>query len=75
MDFSMLSSLLSALLFVVFLGIVAWAYAARNRGRFNEASMLPFDDEEWVMHGQLQPVRQAVPGTTRTRQPGGRVGK
>jgi cytochrome c oxidase cbb3-type subunit 4 len=67
MDFSMLSSVLSALLFVVFIGIVAWAYAARNRGRFEEASLLPFDDEEWITHSQLQAVR--------THQARGRTGK
>ncbi|MBV8467515.1 MAG: CcoQ/FixQ family Cbb3-type cytochrome c oxidase assembly chaperone [Burkholderiales bacterium] len=58
MDFSMLSSVLSAVLFAVFVGIVAWVYAARNRGRFEEAAMLPFDDEDWVSSGRRQVSRR-----------------
>lgn len=28
----------------VFIGIVVWAYARRNRSRFDEAAQLPFQD-------------------------------
>ena len=45
MDFSLLNSLLSTLLLLVFLGIVYWAYCGANRQRFLDDAMLPFDDE------------------------------
>ena len=32
--------------FLVFAGIVRWAWAQRNRGRFDEAAQLPFSDSE-----------------------------
>ena len=31
--------------FVLFLGIVAWAYARRNTARFEEAARLPFEQD------------------------------
>jgi cytochrome c oxidase cbb3-type subunit 4 len=31
--------------FVVFAGIVAWAWSSRNRQAFDEAALLPFADE------------------------------
>jgi cytochrome c oxidase cbb3-type subunit IV len=32
--------------FLLFLGIVAWAYSGRNRSQFDEAAALPFLDED-----------------------------
>jgi cytochrome c oxidase cbb3-type subunit 4 len=32
--------------FLLFLGIVAWAYASRNRSGFEEAAALPFLDDD-----------------------------
>ena len=31
--------------FVTFIGIFAWAYARGNRGRFDEAARIPFDQD------------------------------
>jgi len=31
--------------FVVFLGIVAWAFSRRNTRRFEEAAQLPFEQD------------------------------
>ena len=31
--------------FVVFLGILGWAWSKRNQSRFDEAAQLPFQDE------------------------------
>ncbi len=31
--------------FAAFLGIVVWAYARRNRGRFDEAARIPFEQD------------------------------
>jgi cytochrome c oxidase cbb3-type subunit 4 len=32
--------------FILFLGIVAWAYSSRNRSAFDEAAALPFLDDD-----------------------------
>ena len=32
--------------FCVFIGIVAWAWSARNRERFDEAARLPLDEDK-----------------------------
>ena len=32
--------------FVVFVGIVLWAFSARQKKRFEEAARLPLDDDE-----------------------------
>ncbi|MBL8397400.1 MAG: cbb3-type cytochrome c oxidase subunit 3 [Candidatus Accumulibacter sp.] len=47
MDINDLRSLITVLSFLAFLGIVWWAYGMKsNQKRFEEASMLPFLDEE-----------------------------
>ena len=45
MDINDLRNAITLLSFGIFVGIVAWAVSARNRARFDEAAMLPFDDE------------------------------
>lgn len=47
MDINFLRALITFISFLVFLGIVIWAYARRNRARFDEAAALPFalDDD------------------------------
>ncbi|WP_442774902.1 cbb3-type cytochrome oxidase subunit 3 [Sphaerotilus montanus] len=41
-----LRSLVTVTLFILFLGIAAWAYSSRNRSAFDEAAALPFLDED-----------------------------
>jgi cytochrome c oxidase cbb3-type subunit IV len=31
--------------FIIFIGIMVWAWSRRNKARFDEAAMLPFTDE------------------------------
>ena len=38
--------LVTALSFIVFAGIVFWAYSSRQKTRFDEAAHLPFADAE-----------------------------
>ncbi|MEN9544601.1 MAG: hypothetical protein RLZZ598_1434 [Pseudomonadota bacterium] len=45
MDINHWRSLTTVLLLLVFLGIVVWAYARRNKQRFDEAAQLPFLDD------------------------------
>ena len=44
MDVNTLRALLTLICFVLFLGIVFWAYSRRNLRRFEEAARLPFED-------------------------------
>ena len=46
MDINDLRTIITALSFVVFAGIVYWAYNGRQRKRFEEAANLPFADAE-----------------------------
>lgn len=41
----MISGIVTALLLASFVGITVWAYSARNRARFEDASRLPLSDE------------------------------
>lgn len=46
MDVNDLRTAVTVLSFVVFVAIVCWAWSGRNRGRFDEASRLPFSDDD-----------------------------
>ena len=46
MDLNDLRSAIMLLSFVMFIGLVAWAWSARRRQAFDEAARLPFDGEE-----------------------------
>jgi len=54
MDMVVLRSVMTLLAFVVFLGIVAWAWSARRKADFDEAARLPFDNED----DELSPARR-----------------
>jgi cytochrome c oxidase cbb3-type subunit 4 len=45
MDLNDLRSVVTLVLFLAFLGIVAWAWSARRRSAFDAAAQLPFADE------------------------------
>jgi cytochrome c oxidase cbb3-type subunit IV len=44
-DLSTMRSAVTVLSMFVFLGIIGWAYARRNRSDFDEAAQLPFLDD------------------------------
>ena len=46
MDYSFLSSLMTVMMVVIFLAITVWAYDGKRRAQFEEASRLPFDDDD-----------------------------
>ena len=54
MDVNDLRILITLLSFVVFAGVVSWAWSSRQRTRFDEAAMLPFADGE--LPGELPPA-------------------
>jgi cytochrome c oxidase cbb3-type subunit 4 len=45
MDITAMRIAATLVCFATFLGIVVWAYARRNRGRFDEAARIPFEKD------------------------------
>lgn len=45
MDINVLRSVATVLMFVIFLGIVAWAWSKRNAADFDRAAKLPFEQD------------------------------
>ncbi|MDP1735174.1 MAG: cbb3-type cytochrome c oxidase subunit 3 [Sulfuritalea sp.] len=45
MDINDLRSLFTVLAFIAFIGIVWWAYSDRRKKTYDEAAMLPLDDD------------------------------
>ena len=46
MDINFLRGLITVLSFVVFVGIVLWAWSGHQRKRFDEAARLPFEERD-----------------------------
>ena len=46
MDSGTLSGIVTVVFIIVFIGIVWWAYSKRNRQDFEDASRLPFEEDE-----------------------------
>jgi cytochrome c oxidase cbb3-type subunit 4 len=44
MDINDMRIAVTVILFIVFIGIVVWAWSRRNQQRFDEAAQLPFKD-------------------------------
>jgi len=42
---NMIRTVVTLLSFLVFIGIVIWAWSSRNRQQFEEAAQLPFDQD------------------------------
>jgi cytochrome c oxidase cbb3-type subunit 4 len=45
MDLALLHSVWTVLLFLTFLGIVAWAWSGRRRARFEAAARAPLEED------------------------------
>jgi cytochrome c oxidase cbb3-type subunit IV len=45
MDVNLLRAVLTLLCFLIFVGIVTWAWSGRQRTRFAEAARLPLEDD------------------------------
>ncbi|TAK76306.1 MAG: cbb3-type cytochrome c oxidase subunit 3 [Aquabacterium sp.] len=57
MDLNLLRSLVTVLSFAIFIGIMAWTYARANRGRFDEAARLPFEEPAAAQSGTARGER------------------
>lgn len=44
MDINLLRGIITAISLIAFIALVWWAWSGRQRKRFEEASMLPFDE-------------------------------
>ena len=44
-DINTLRSLATVTSFIMFVGIIGWAYSRRNAADFDSAAMLPFDQD------------------------------
>ncbi len=59
MDVNDLRILITAVSFIVFIGIVVWAWSGKQRTRFDEAAMLPFNEPDAPqMPGKIDGGRQ-----------------
>jgi cytochrome c oxidase cbb3-type subunit 4 len=46
MDQGIIGSIFTVIVFVIFIGIVVWAFSSKNKKKFDEAANLVFADEE-----------------------------
>ncbi|MDQ3059128.1 MAG: CcoQ/FixQ family Cbb3-type cytochrome c oxidase assembly chaperone [Pseudomonadota bacterium] len=46
MDINILRAIVTVVSFIIFLGIMAWAWSSRNAASFEEAAQLPFKQDE-----------------------------
>jgi cytochrome c oxidase cbb3-type subunit IV len=59
MDLTTLRSAVTLLSFLVFAGIVYWAWSAANQARFEEAANLPFLDDDTELPASAQNIDSA----------------
>ncbi len=45
MDINTLRSIVTVISFIVFIGIMVWAWSSRNAASFDEAARLPFEQD------------------------------
>ncbi len=45
MNFTILSSIVTVISMVVFIGIIFWAFSSRNKARFEEIARQPIDND------------------------------
>ena len=46
MNYSLLSSVITVAMLVIFIGIVLWAWSGKRRAAFDAAARVPLEDEE-----------------------------
>jgi cytochrome c oxidase cbb3-type subunit 4 len=52
MDINDIRSAMTVIMFVLFLGIVFWAYSSKRKRAFDEAARLPFEEDESMVAGK-----------------------
>ena len=46
MDYSVIQSIWTLVVLVLFVGIVVWAWSGKRKQRFDEAANIPFDEDD-----------------------------
>jgi cytochrome c oxidase cbb3-type subunit 4 len=49
MDINFLHSIWTVVMFVVFIGIIVWAWSGKRKTSFEEAARMPLDDKEEML--------------------------
>lgn len=57
MNAGLIGAIVTVVFFLLFIGIVWWAYRRENRKRFDEAARLPFEEEGHTRGGRQAPDR------------------
>ncbi|MGB5606305.1 MAG: cbb3-type cytochrome c oxidase subunit 3 [Gammaproteobacteria bacterium] len=52
MDYSLIQSIWTVVVLVLFVGIVIWAWSGKRKQRFDEAANIPFDEDEAPQAGK-----------------------
>lgn len=55
MDAGLIGSIVTVVFFLLFIGIVWWAYHRENHKRFDEAARLPFEEDVDARGGLANP--------------------
>lgn len=56
MDINDLRSITTVVTFLLFVAIVWWAFSGRRKKSFDEAAMLPLDDDSPIVPGSMKPA-------------------
>jgi cytochrome c oxidase cbb3-type subunit 4 len=56
----MISGIFTSIAFVMFLGVVYWAYTKHNRARFEEAAQLPLEDSVAIYPAPKKPASPRI---------------
>ncbi len=59
MEAGLIGSIVTVVLFLLFIAIVWWAYHRGNRQRFDEAARLPFEEEADAREDRPTPDRNS----------------
>ena len=46
MNFSLIHSIWTVMLFILFIGIIVWAWSAKRKKSFEQAARMPLEDED-----------------------------
>jgi cytochrome c oxidase cbb3-type subunit IV len=46
MNFTIVSSVVTVISLIVFIGIIAWVFSSHNKDRFEQLARLPLDNED-----------------------------
>jgi cytochrome c oxidase cbb3-type subunit IV len=58
MDVNELRSIITVVSFLLFIGIVCWAWSSRSKTDFDEAARLPLEDDQPLPPGERGPTGQ-----------------